>query len=168
MTKYISAQIIVITPELLRYAHYLGDSADIAQVLVQQTVERVLKRHERQASVEDLKKYMFTILHNLHNDHLRRKQRNSGDISDQEIIDPGLSAGGRLACREALEMVNKLSEAHREVLRLIQAGQSYAQIATRLGLPIGTVMSRVSRARHALRQAMDMQPEQSVVEWLGQ
>ena len=166
MARDISEEIVAIMPDLQRYAHYLSDSADAAQVLVQQAVEQVLKRQDHLAEVDDLKKYMFTILHNLHNDFLRKKPRGDQNIAEQEIIDPSLSAGERLACQQALDKMVTLSAAHQQVLQHVRAGQSYAAIAAELKLPLGTVMSRVSRARAALRQAMDMGPDETVDEWL--
>lgn len=152
-------------PALNRYGHYLSDHPDTAEELVQQTVERLLKRHNQSEDVDDLKKYMFSILRNLHNDFLRQKQRDQAHGPEAEPIDPSSDAGQRLCCQQVLAEIRTLPALHRQVLTLVMQGHSYLDIAKRLELPIGTVMSRLSRARAALRSSIDLPSGESVIQW---
>ncbi|MBL1434759.1 MAG: RNA polymerase sigma factor [Rhodobacteraceae bacterium] len=166
MNSDFTSAITNILPELRRYAHYLSDHPDTAEELVQQTVERLLNRKSHLGEIDDLKKYMFSILRNLHNDFLRQKQRDKVHDPDAEPIDPRSDADQRLSCQQVLAGIDNLPPAHREVLTLIKVGHSYAQIAERLNLPLGTVMSRISRARTALRSRIDMPSNETVLQWL--
>lgn len=166
MSNNLSSCITDLLLQLRRYAHYLSDHADTAEELVQQTIERLLLRQEHLGEIDNLKKYAFSILRNLHNDFLRQKQRDQGTRSDDEPIDPGREAGQQLCCLQVLALIDTLPRAHREVLNLVKLGHGYAQIASMLGLPLGTVMSRISRARRALRSMLDMPEDESVMQWL--
>lgn len=166
MNSDLTSAIVDLLPELRRYAHYLSDAPDRAEDLEQQTVERLLNRQNHLGEIDNLKKYMFSIMRNLHNDHLRHKQRNQGHDPEAEPIDPRSDAGQLLSCQQVLAGIEDLPRAHREVLTLVKTGHSYAQIATRLDLPLGTVMSRISRARSALRSQIDMPDGATVQQWL--
>ena len=161
-----SSALTSLLPELHRYGHYLSDHPDTAEELVQQTIERFLKRKANAVEINDLKKYMFSILRNLHNDFLRQKKRDQLNDPEADPIDPCSNADQRLSCLNVLKEIEALPLAHREVLNLVKLGHSYAYIATILDLPIGTVMSRISRARMALRNSIDMSVDDSVVQWL--
>jgi len=166
MNSDLSSAIIDFLPALNRYGHYLSDQPETAEDLVQQTVERLLVRRGQMEDIENLKKYAFSILRNLHNDFLRKKQRRQGEDPEAEPVDPSLDAGQWLCVQQVLEGIAALPPQQGEVLSLIKLGHSYAQIAKQLDLPIGTVMSRISRARTALRILIDLPDSMSVMEWL--
>lgn len=164
-----SEAITDIMPEMIKYAHYLCDTSEQAGELVQKAVEKLLVREQNHGAVDDLKKYLFSILHNLRNDQLRQKQNRQGDVTLEAVnlTDQGPSPQHRLTCLNVLEQINALPRAHREVLRyFIDDNLSYSEISAILGIPEGTVMSRLSRARRALRLAMDMEPQSSIMELL--
>lgn len=166
MTNDLSSAINDLLPALNRYGHYLSDKPETAEDLVQQTVERLLIRHDQMEGIENLQKYAFSILRNLHHDFLRHKQRHQGHAPDTEPVDPGVDAGQRLCVQQVLEGIAALPPQQGEILSLVKLGHSYAQIARQLSLPIGTVMSRISRARTALRVLIDLPDSMSVMEWL--
>lgn len=166
MSHDLSSAINDLLPALNRYGHYLSDQPETVEDLVQQTVERLLVRHRQTEDIENLKPYAFSILRNLHHDFLRRKQRQKGHDPDAEPVDPSVDAGQRLCVQQVLEGIAALPVQQGEVLSLVKLGHSYAQIAHQLSLPIGTVMSRISRARTALRILIDLPDSMSVMEWL--
>ncbi len=168
MNNALSSAINDLHPDLLRYAHYLSDQADTAEELVQQTIERLLNRQDQTKDIKDLQKYMFSILRNLHNDFLRKKQREQGNDPEIELVDQQSGPGQKLFCQQVLAGIGGLTPAHKEILGLVGAGHSYSQIANTLGLPLGTAMSRISRARYALRQSIDMPMHESVSQWLAE
>ncbi len=166
MNRNLSSAIIDILPELTRYGHYLSDSPDTAEELVQQTIERLLIRQPQEGEIGNLRKYAFSILRNLHHDVLRKKQQQPESPSEAEPIDPGSEARQLLYVQHVLEEIDALPLPQREILYLVKHGYSYAQIAKQLGLPIGTVMSRISRARMALRISISLPDSKPVIEWL--
>jgi len=168
MNNALSSAIKDFHPDLLRYAHYLSDQTDTAEELVQQTIERILNRQNQTDDIIDLQKYMFSILRNLHNDFLRQKQRDLGNDPEIDPVDPQSSPSQKLFCQQVLAGIDGLSLAHREVLSLVKLGHSYLQIAKLLGLPPGTAMSRIFRARTALRQSINMPMNESVSQWLAE
>ncbi|MEE9453944.1 MAG: RNA polymerase sigma factor [Paracoccaceae bacterium] len=158
-------------PDLQRYAHYLCDTPEQAQVIVQKAVERVLSRQDRHGPVEDLKSYLFSILYNLRNDQLRQKQKrqNEVNIEDITLTDTAPGPAQRLTCLEVLAHIDNLPQSQRDIFRhLIRDNLSYAEISVALNIPKGTVMSRLSRARKALRMSMDMKPASTVGELLAE
>ncbi len=143
---------------LRRYAIALtGDPAD-ADDLVQESLTRVLAKIEEGAEVRNLRTYLFSTLHNLRMDQLSRK-RITGIQVPLEDVAAKLSAPANqqagLMGQDMAMALNKLPEQQREVLLLIGLeGAGYQQAADILDIPLGTVMSRLSRARGSLRRLM--------------
>lgn len=143
-------------PGLRRYARALaGDPAE-ADDLVQECLSRALARRQKCADIRNLRAYLFTILHNAHIDRLNDRQRWNYNISD-EFLEQRLSRPAaqpdRLALRELAEALEKLPEEQRQAVLLVgYEGLSYKDAAAALDIPIGTVMSRLSRGREALRR----------------
>ena len=154
------AELIEHIQALRRYANVLvGNHAD-ADDLVQEALKRALTYLERDRRIENLRAYLFTILHNARND-ARKKQLRSGTqvpVEDQALVSEAASPADRVACNEVIQAMQRLSEEHRRVLLLVGVeGMSYRQTAEILDLPIGTVMSRLSRARAALREVLALE-----------
>lgn len=144
---------------LRRYANVLvGNHAD-ADDLVQEALKRALTYLDDGRQIDNLRAYLFTILHNARNDALRRGVRSGTQvpIEDQLLISQAASAADRLACHEVIRAIQALTEEHRQVLLLVGVeGMSYRETAEILDLPIGTVMSRLNRARMALRDVLGL------------
>jgi RNA polymerase sigma-70 factor (ECF subfamily) len=103
---------------------------------------------------------LFTILHNLFVSALRTRRRRPLHDDLDKTPDTAMSVPPlqefSLAGREMLERFGALSEDHQEVLLLIGVeGMAYASVARVLGVPVGTVMSRLSRAREQFRRLLD-------------
>lgn len=145
-------QIVALIPRLRRYARaLLGDRA-AADDLVQDTLERAwLKLHLYQSGT-NLRAWLFTVMHNVHVNRLRsRRDEESLDESLHELV-AAQPATDSLLIRDLDRAVLALPDEQREVLLLVVLeDMSYEQTAQTLGIPIGTVMSRLSRAREKLR-----------------
>jgi RNA polymerase sigma-70 factor (ECF subfamily) len=149
-------------PGLRRYACTLlrGDQ-DAADDLVQDSLERALSRWHQRRNDGDLRSWIYTILYHLFLTDRRRQRRDLGHRSLTEILEaeqPGVDGGQERALgqRDLLRGLAELPEEQCSVLLLIAVEDfSYQETAQILGLPIGTVMSRLSRGRERLRQYMN-------------
>lgn len=156
-------------PGLRRFARGLvrGDR-DRADDLVQDSLERALSRWHQRRRDGNLRSWLFTILyHHFLTDNQRRLNRNSWTASLTTIGQadvPGTTGGQdeTLEHRDLLRVFGELSAEQQAVLLLIGVQElSYAQAATILDVPIGTVMSRLSRGRKRIRQYMEWKPPQA-------
>jgi RNA polymerase sigma-70 factor (ECF subfamily) len=145
-------QLLAVIPRLRRYARSLVFDNPAADDLVQTTLERALAHWHQFDQRRDLLVWVLSIAHNAHLDQRRRDsrlsvvdpERASAD-QDAQGGDPGVDVGLRIDLVHALA---RLSPEQREPL-------TYAECADVLRIPVGTVMSRVSRARASLRQFLD-------------
>src|SRR5215471_2194093 len=146
-------------PGLRRFAYALlrGDR-EAADDLVQDTLERALSRWHLRRHEGNLRGWLFTILYNRFlSDQHRSRRRGPHDTLTEEIGVPGIDGGqdSVLEHRDLLRAFSMLSEEQRSVLFLIGVEDlSYEEAARALGVPIGTVMSRLSRGRERLRRSM--------------
>lgn len=146
-------------PRLRRYAIALLRDRTAADDLVQDVVLRALDRLHLWRDGSNMRTWLFTIMHNLHANDRRRLSR----TADNRPLDEAALARGVPAEQESAVELSQLSEAiaalpeaQRQVLLLVGLeGLSYAEVATALDVPVGTVMSRLSRAREDLRRRMD-------------
>ena len=149
-------------PGLRRYAYALlrGDR-ESADDLVQDSLERALSCWHQRRTDGDLRGWIYTILYHRFVTDRRRQRRDLGRKSMTEILEteqPGVEGGqeGALAHRDLLRGFAELPEEQRSVLLLVAVEDfSYRETAQLLGLPIGTVMSRLSRGREHLRHYMN-------------
>lgn len=134
----------------------LGDRA-AADDLVQDTLERAWCRLAQWRVGSDLRAWLFSIMHNLHVDQLRRPSlptHSLDDAGDDAPIRPMQSDQLELLDLEAA--LSQLPDEQRAVLLLVAVEEmSYAEVAAALEIPLGTVMSRLSRGRERLRQIME-------------
>lgn len=152
-----SRAILAEIPRLRRYARaLLGDRA-AADDLVQDTLERAWRRLAQWRAGSDLRAWLFSIMHNLRVDQLRRPV-----LPTQALDDDGDQAPSRPTQSDQLELLDleaalrQLPDEQRAVLLLVALEEmSYAEVAAALDIPLGTVMSRLSRGRERLRQIMD-------------
>ncbi|MDP1899837.1 MAG: RNA polymerase sigma factor [Rubrivivax sp.] len=147
-------------PRLRRYARSLSFDSALADDLTQLTLERALTRWRQFDERRDILVWLLSIAHNAHLDALRRDSRLSyADPVDLEQAqdaaggDPGVDIGLRLDLQAALA---RLTPQQREPLLLVCVEQlSYAEVAEVMRIPVGTVMSRVCRARALLRRFLE-------------
>lgn len=153
-------QLLDAIPRLRRYARSLVFDAGEADDLTQSTLERALARWQQFDPTRDMLVWLLSIAHNAHLDTRRRDGRVA--VTDPEELrltqdrvqsDPGPDLGLRLDLMAALR---RLGPEQREALVLVCVEQlTYAEVAQVMQVPVGTVMSRVCRARAALRQFLD-------------
>jgi RNA polymerase sigma-70 factor (ECF subfamily) len=146
-------------PRLRRYARHLVRDADRADDLVQESLSRALGNLDSWTPGTNLRAWLFVILKNCHINELRRAQRSpiGGEptLSEPDVRSAG-SQEARIALLEVRDALLGLSEEHREVLLLVAIEElRYDEAAAILGVPLGTVRSRLSRARRALRAALE-------------
>ena len=161
--------ITALIPSLRRYAKALLGNTFEADDLVQECLARALAQGKSLGKVRNLRAYLFTILHNLHVDRLVRK-RTRGETVPLENVEARLSRPAtqlrRLEVRDLSWAIDQLSEEQRQVVLLVGLeGLNYKETATVLGIPIGTVMSRLSRGREELRRRMQSQSTSAVRRW---
>lgn len=145
-------------PRLRRYARFLAGDVDRADDAVQECLTRAIAKVDSWQPGTNLRAWLFVILRNCYFNELRRKNR-SPIVDDADSALVGVTQGNQEAHMALLDVRKaflNLSEEHREVLLLIaMEGLPYEEAAGIMGVPIGTVRSRVSRARQALRDAVD-------------
>jgi RNA polymerase sigma-70 factor, ECF subfamily len=144
-------------PALRRYARSLLRDRQEVDDLVHDCLVRALDQLHTRRDDGDLRAWLFAIMHNLFISRARRNKAWSRTVSLEEVNqdDLGMRATqeGHVQARDLLRALDELSEEQRSVLLLVTVEDlSYAQVAQVLGIPIGTVMSRLSRARERLRQ----------------
>lgn len=157
--EYSSSDITSHIPGLRRYASALLRNPIEAEDLVQECLCRAIARARPWHSIRDIRAYLFTILHNLYVDKISKRSRTRDIVSD-DLVEKKLvtlpSQIGRLEIRDLSRALEQLPREQREVALLIGLeGMSYGSAAQVLGVPTGTVMSRLHRAREALRKLMD-------------
>jgi RNA polymerase sigma-70 factor (ECF subfamily) len=146
--------IIEHVPHLRRYARALTGDIALAEDLVQDTIERGWKRMALWRPGSNLRAWLFTIMHNLYVNQLKAGQRRSNLSSAHHALDVPASSpqDHQLDLIDLNRALQRLPYEQREVVLLIGLEQmSYIEAAKVLGVPVGTVMSRLSRGREQLR-----------------
>jgi RNA polymerase sigma-70 factor, ECF subfamily len=143
-------------PALRRYARALTRNADRADDLVQDCLERAIRKRRLFLPTGPLEAWLFKLLLNCFRNDLRyaRRHPEHGPL-EALAIEPAMppSQPGRLALAETARAIERLPEEQRQALLLVALqGFSYAEAAKILGIPEGTLMSRLGRARAALRE----------------
>lgn len=149
-------------PALRRYALGLSGDRHQADDLVQDCIERALRRIDTLADEQRLAAWLRTILFNVFIDG-RRTTRTRGETLEEglldDLVDTATQPDARHAAAEVVRAVGTLTPQHRQVLLLVaEQGLSYREVADELGVPIGTVMSRLARARDELRDVLTERP----------
>ena len=151
-------------PRLRRYARVLTNDATRADDLVQETLARGWEKRRLWAAGTDLRAWLFTIMHNLFVNQRAASLRDAQNVSLDEERESGgawqlpvrATQYAHVELIEVLRELGRLPPDQREVLMLAAVEEMrYDEIAAVLAIPIGTVMSRLSRAREKLRRAID-------------
>lgn len=156
----IKKDLIALLPRLRRFAMTLTGSQDEADDVVQAACERALKRLHQWQEGTRLDSWMFRIVQTVWIDRCRaeRLRRPVGDLDSVASVageDGRAVAESRIELARVRKLISRLPEEQRAVLSLVSIdGCSYRQAAESLNIPIGTVMSRLARARRALAEAL--------------
>jgi RNA polymerase sigma factor (sigma-70 family) len=147
-------RLVDLIPRLRRYARALVGDRSTADDLVQDTLERAWTKLHLYRRGTDLRAWLFTVMHNVHVNRIRATR--TTDPLDEEM--PELAQSRQpdaLLVRDLDRAIARLPADQRSVLLLVTLEEmSYDEVARTLGIPIGTVMSRLSRAREKLRAMM--------------
>ena len=150
-------QIIALLPRLRRFAFSLVANLDDADDLVQETCERALRKQDQWKPGTRLDSWLFKILHNLWIDKVRlmRESKVHIPIEETNMNERELRKDGKLEEKvmlaQVMEAMEQLPETDRAILSLICVdGMSYREASKTLDIPLGTVMSRLARARQRL------------------
>ena len=151
--------LVELVPRLRRYARALVGERAAADDLVQDTLERAWSKLHLYRSGTDLRAWLFTVMHNVHVNQLRAA-RATVPLDDQmPELAQRATQGDTLLLRDLDLAIRRLPLEQREVLLLVALeDMSYDEAARSLGIPIGTVMSRLSRAREKLRDMLSGLP----------
>ena len=148
-------RLVELIPRLRRYARALVGERASADDLVQDTLERAWAKLHLYRRGTDLRAWLFTVMHNVHVNRVRAT-RPVDPLEEEmpELAQRGTQADALLV-RDLDRAIARLPADQRAVLLLVTLEEmSYEEVATTLGIPIGTVMSRLSRAREKLRAMM--------------
>ena len=149
------SDLLVWLPHLTRYARALTGDRAWADDLVQDTLERAWAKLHLYRRGTDLRAWLFTVMHNVHVNKVRANRIT--DPLDDEAPEMAQRAvqGDSLVVRDLDRSIALLPAEQRAVLLLVTLeDMSYEDVARTLGIPMGTVMSRLSRAREKLRGMM--------------
>jgi RNA polymerase sigma-70 factor (ECF subfamily) len=140
---------------LWRYALVLSRANDAADDLVQATCLRAIERADQFMPGTRLDRWLFAILRSIWLNELRARRIREGggfvDAVDALVTDGASAIETNVLAGEVLRVIGRLPEAQRETVLLVYGeGYTYAEAACALGIPIGTVMSRLAAARLAL------------------
>ncbi len=159
MTQEIKQEMVALLPRLRRFAYALTGSIDLGDDLVQAACERALSRLEQWQKGTRLDSWMFRIMQTIWIDQMRAKKVR-GHIADLDAANDIAGDDGerameaRLTLKRVRSAVAELPEDQRLALTLVSIdGRSYKEAAELLDVPVGTITSRLARARRKLYEA---------------
>jgi len=159
MAHSIHREIETLLPRLTSFARYLTKDPCDADDLVQASVERALRKAHQFTPGTNLKAWLFTIMRNVHINEIRRRARRgpTTDAMDcEELFSVAASQDIGLEVRDFMRAFDDLAVSHKKVIDLVGIqGHSYHEAAILLNVPVGTVRSRLSRARAHLNKRLD-------------
>lgn len=161
MTSDFCEELVALLPRLRRFAVSLVGNLDQADDLVQQACEKALVRQEQWQEGSRLDSWLYKIIQNLYIDGLRSQGRRSQHLHEDSIDELVDSSSKSLAEQEELlsvtsNLIHELPEEQRVVMLLVAVEEhSYREAAEILQIPVGTVMSRLARARTKIIAMLD-------------
>ena len=158
-SKNFQEKLIGLKGNLLNFAYILTSNRDDAQDLLQDTTLRALDNEDKYVDNVNFKGWVFTIMRNIFINNYRKDTRESTIIDQTEDLyhlnlpqDSGLETpDGLIAVKDINEAINSFSDEYRIPFSMHVAGYKYNEIAEELGLPLGTVKSRIFFARQRMR-----------------
>jgi RNA polymerase sigma-70 factor (ECF subfamily) len=160
--------IVRLLPRLRRFGAALAGTREAGDDIVQAAIERALAKSELWQSGTRLDSWLFNIMQNFWRDEVRKRKNDAkakkalNTAESSQSGDGGRVAETMLMLTKTRERFARLSEEHRLALALVVIdGRSYQEAADHLQIPIGTLMSRLSRARESLRVMLESEAGQS-------
>ena len=151
--------IVELIPRLRRYARALAGDRTAADDLVQDTLERAWSKLHLYRRGTDLRAWLFTVMHNVYVNQRRAARPSTPFDEDMPEFAQPARESDTLVLRDLDAAIRRLPPDQREVLLLVALeDMSYSEAARALEIPIGTVMSRLARAREKLRAMLSGLP----------
>ena len=159
-TQNFQSKLIALQSNLLNFAYMLTSNRDDAYDLLQDTTLKALDNEDKYVDNVNFKGWVFTIMRNIFINNYRRQVRCATVIDTTEDLyhlnlskESGLSTPeGTMAAQEISVAINAFSQQYRVPFTMYIAGYKYSEIAEKMGLPLGTVKSRIFFARKKLRE----------------
>jgi RNA polymerase sigma-70 factor (ECF subfamily) len=163
VSAFTATDVEAVIPRLRRYARALTGSREAADDLTQDTLERAWGKRALWKPGTNLRAWMFTVMHNVHVNGLKSARRavaGPGDTEEERLpAASGTSVETGIVLGELRAALAALPDDQRAVVLLVGLEQlSYAEAAEVLGIPAGTVMSRLARGRERLRTLLETGP----------
>lgn len=157
-------QLAPLIPDLMKLARILAPSPDMAEDMAQDALLNVWSQMTNGTDIKDLRPYLMTTLRN------RSRHPGRTTLGLDVVAEPShdAEAPGRLATAEVLQAIHKLPKPQSDLLSDLALNEpSYGELAARHDVPIGTVMSRIARARRNLRCELDLPKQNPTATQLG-
>jgi len=157
VTPSVHRQLHELRGRLFRMAYAWSHDRSLADDLVQETLARAMERIGQLRDPTAMDTWVFSILNNCHRDHFRRLKEQTGveEEAGDAALEPDQLYERYAAVRRVHDAIAALPDAQRQVLTLVDIeGFKYAEVAQTLGIPAGTVMSRLCRARQAVKERL--------------
>lgn len=147
-------------PRLRRYARALMRGSEAADDLVQDCLERAIANIDNWKTDDSPRRWLFTVMHNIFIDQMRKSRRRGEQsmlpLETGEALSVSAVEMDGAATREILDALQAIGPDRRAALLMVGVeGYSYAEAAEILGIPAGTLMSRISRGREELRAVLE-------------
>jgi RNA polymerase sigma factor (sigma-70 family) len=160
VTALFGAALAEALPRLRRYAIALAGDVFTADDLLQDCMERAWRNQTAITDERAILPWLRAILHNANIDRIRLRRRRPNEVESLDVVSETIASAaagdGPALSMDVIRAMNRLSVEHRQVLLLIGLeGLSYREIADELGVPTGTVMSRIARGRERLRALLE-------------
>ena len=159
-------------PRLRRYARALTRDIVVADDLVQDCLTRALGKLHLWQEGSDLRAWLFTILHNQYVNYIRRAVREGATVGlneNEPLLRRAPQQSKRLELRDLERAITKLPEEQRAVILLVGLeGMRYEEVAAIFDVPVGTIRSRLSRGREALRRLTGAAPDTEAEHMTGE
>lgn len=150
-------------PQLRRYAFALTYDAEEAEDLVQESLMHTIAKSPSWSEIRRPRAYLFSILHNLHINRRKKAKSRAENLEQNNFDNEGKVSTDPTIAYEYSEALRRIPQSQREVILLIGlAGLTYDEAAAVLEIPTGTVMSRLSRGRRALRKQLDRKADMNM------
>jgi RNA polymerase sigma-70 factor (ECF subfamily) len=159
-------RLIAEIPHLRRYARVLARGEQEADDLVQACLERALRKIHLWQTEGKLRSWLFSIMHNMYIDRTRTLAHGRPAVALDDVAELSQTANQEDSAdvSTVLAAVQRLPRDLRDVLVLVAIQElSYAEAALALGIPVGTLMSRLHRARERLRESLGMEKPRAVL-----
>lgn len=161
-TSTFKQKLLGLQGNLMNFAYQLTSNREAAQDLVQDTTLKVLDNESKFVANTNFKGWVFTIMRNIFINNYRRQVRTGTMVDTTEDLyhlnlsqESGLSTPeGSFATKEISMAINSFSKEYKEPFTMYIAGYKYSEIADKMGLPLGTVKSRIFFARKRLQSLL--------------